>query len=350
MSIVIRQIEDRDFDGFYAVLGTVARERRYLAFIEPPPVDGARAFVRNNIEKGYPQLVAIADGAVAGWCDVTPAGREVMAHVGVLGMGLAPEFRGKGLGEQLLREAIAAAHRFGFTRIELGVYAHNTRAYALYRKVGFIEEGVRRGRILIDGKHIDEVVMALGRGNAPSTVVTNASIRRIRADDAESFRAAVDVVARERRWLYLTEAPPIERMRELVSANIAKGHPHFVLVAEDGAAAQSVVGWCTVTPLGRAVQAHVGGVAMGVLPAWRDKGWGTRLMQAALAAADAFGFTRVELTVYTHNPRAAALYRKLGFVEEGIKRGSARVDGVYFDEMMMARHSVGQAEAPVSPR
>jgi RimJ/RimL family protein N-acetyltransferase len=45
--------------------------------------------------------------------------------------------------------------------IELGVYAHNTRAQALYRKVGFVEEAVRRERIRIDGIDHDEMLMRL---------------------------------------------------------------------------------------------------------------------------------------------------------------------------------------------
>lgn len=157
-------------------------------------------------------------------------------------------------------------------------------------------------------------------------------IRQIREEDIDSFREAVDIVARERRYLYLTEAPPIDSLRTFVRGNIEKGCPHLVLMS-----ASTVVGWCTIVPLGRPVQSHVGGVAMGLRPEWRDRGWGTRLMQAALEAGDRFGLTRIELTVYANNPRAQALYHKLGFAEEGVKRNSVRLDGIYFDEIMMAR-------------
>ena len=157
-------------------------------------------------------------------------------------------------------------------------------------------------------------------------------IRQIREDDIASFREAVDIVARERRYLYLTEAPALDAVRAFVTGNIAKGTPHLVLVE-----GRRVVGWCTITGQARPVQAHLGSVAMGLVPGWRDRGWGTKLMQQALAAGDAFGFERVELTVFTSNPRAQALYRKLGFVEEGVKRRSVRIDAVYLDEIMMAR-------------
>lgn len=157
-------------------------------------------------------------------------------------------------------------------------------------------------------------------------------IRQICETDIDSFREAVDVVAGERLYLYLTEAPPIERVRAFVKANIDKGIPHLVMVSGD-----QIAGWCTILASDRPVQSHVGTVAMGLRPEWRDRGWGTKLMQAALDAGDSFGFTRVELTVYTTNPRAEALYRKLGFSREGVKLRSVRIGETYFDEIVMAR-------------
>ncbi|HEX4894486.1 MAG TPA: GNAT family N-acetyltransferase, partial [Hyphomicrobiaceae bacterium] len=81
--IEIRQIQEQDIDGFYETFSTVVKERRNLAFLEPPPIDQTRAFVRRNIECSVPHLVAVDDGKLVGWCDVTPIGRDVLSHVGV---------------------------------------------------------------------------------------------------------------------------------------------------------------------------------------------------------------------------------------------------------------------------
>ena len=160
-AIEIRQIGEDDVDGFHETFALVARERRYLSFLEPPPLEQTRAFIRQNIAGGIPQLVAVRDGAIVGWCDVTPLGCDVAQHVGVLGMAVHPERRGQGLGTRLLQATLGAAWAYGFLRVELGVFSHNARAYALYRKLGFLEEGVGRRRILIDGKFFDEVQMAI---------------------------------------------------------------------------------------------------------------------------------------------------------------------------------------------
>jgi len=157
-------------------------------------------------------------------------------------------------------------------------------------------------------------------------------IRQVRSSDAASFNAAVGVVAREKRYLYFTEAPPLADTETVVRRAIEHGTPLLVLADGD-----AVLGWCNIFTLPRPVQAHIGVVAMGLLPDWREQGWGSRLMQLALDAADDRGFTRIELTVYATNDRARALYRKLGFVEEGVKRRSVVIDGTAFDEVMMAR-------------
>jgi RimJ/RimL family protein N-acetyltransferase len=160
MTLTLRQIREDDIDGFRAAIELVARERKHLALLQAPPIEQVRAFVKRNVENGYPQIVAIAEDKIVGWCNVPPASRAVSAHVGDLFMGLAPGWRGRGLGERLLREGIQAADAFGFQRIELGVFATNTAAAALYRKVGFIEEGTKRKAILIDGVFHDEIIMA----------------------------------------------------------------------------------------------------------------------------------------------------------------------------------------------
>ena len=160
MSLTLRQIEEGDIDGFRAAIDLVARERKYLALVQAPPIEQVRAFVKRNIENGYPQIVALAEDKVVGWCNVPPASRAVSAHVGDLFMGLLPEWRGRGLGEKLLRQALQAADAFGFLRVELGVFAANTAAAALYRKVGFVEEGTKLKAILIDGVFHDEIIMA----------------------------------------------------------------------------------------------------------------------------------------------------------------------------------------------
>ena len=164
MTYQIVPIANEHISGFHAAIDVVARERKYLAHLEAPPFEETRRFVLRNIEHGHPQFVALSAGTVVGWCDVLPnRSRIIYSHCGTLGVGLLPEFRGKGIGRQLMRRTIDAAFAFGLTRIELTVRQGNTKAIALYKSLGFEIEGLHRNAVCIEGHYENLHSMALLR-------------------------------------------------------------------------------------------------------------------------------------------------------------------------------------------
>jgi putative acetyltransferase len=71
---------------------------------------------------------------------------------------------------------------------------------------------------------------------------------------------------------------------------------------------------------------------------WQGRGVGTRLMTTLLDLADNWlGALRIELTVYTDNAGAIALYKKFGFLVEGTHRAFALREGQFVDALAMAR-------------
>ncbi|KJC33643.1 acetyltransferase [Bradyrhizobium sp. LTSP885] len=160
-TVEIVPIREEYAEGFNRVLGVVARERRYLSFLDAPSIESTRAFIRDNINSGFPQVVALSDDEVVGWCDVTRKARPVHSHVGILGMGLLPAFRGQGLGIKLIERALTAAKEFGFHRVELSVRADNLNAIALYKKAGFEPEGRLRNGVYVDNVHCDLMLMGI---------------------------------------------------------------------------------------------------------------------------------------------------------------------------------------------
>ncbi len=160
---------EMDIEGFHAALDRVARESRFLSFLAAPPLEVSAAFVRGGLTAGNAHVVAVDGAEVVGWCDVTPVPRPLLAHGGVLGMGLLAEWQGKGIGSALIRTAMAAARQRGLARIELTVSALNQRAITLYERVGFEREGLKRDASLIDGVYSDSLLMAhIDRSCRPS--------------------------------------------------------------------------------------------------------------------------------------------------------------------------------------
>ncbi|MBV1693133.1 MAG: GNAT family N-acetyltransferase [Hyphomicrobiales bacterium] len=158
---IIRPIALADIPAYHAVLDAVARERRWLAMIEAPSLAETEAFITGILNRSDIMLVAEDAGRIVGWCDILTPPRETMRHAGTLGIGLLDSHRGRGIGGRLLAAAIEAARAKGLKRVQLMVLDGNDRARALYVAHGFVPEGRRRGPVCIDGRLIDDEVMAL---------------------------------------------------------------------------------------------------------------------------------------------------------------------------------------------
>jgi ribosomal protein S18 acetylase RimI-like enzyme len=154
-------IAEEHVDGFRSAVDSVARELRYLSFLEAPPAAEVRKFVLGNIAGRVPQFVALDNERVVGWCDVLPKPRPTLRHSGVLGLGVISEYRGRGIGAALLDATLQAAKASGISRIELTVRVDNQRAKRLYERFGFVIEGLCRRHIRVNGEFKDSWLMAL---------------------------------------------------------------------------------------------------------------------------------------------------------------------------------------------
>jgi ribosomal protein S18 acetylase RimI-like enzyme len=103
----------------------------------------------------------VVEGQVRGHVDLHGGRLASEFHRAMLGMGVERPWRGRGHGRALLAAAIAWARSAELAWIDLGVFAHNRRARALYQSVGFVEVGITRDRFRVDGAVIDDVAMVL---------------------------------------------------------------------------------------------------------------------------------------------------------------------------------------------
>lgn len=147
------------FSSFYEALSIVAKEKIYLEMFEPPPFEKVAGYQRDLISLNGPVYYALENEKVVGWCDIFPEENPRQKHRGSLGMGILPSYRGKGLGTQLMEKVLAHAQNFGLEKVELQVYTTNTAAIALYKKLGFEQEGVIRKYRKLDGQYFDSIMM-----------------------------------------------------------------------------------------------------------------------------------------------------------------------------------------------
>ncbi len=148
-------------NGVIAYLDEVAKEDYLIGMVKAPTIEDMQKRFKRLEEKKFPHYVIVDGENVVGSGDVQAAGNERHAHVGWLGMGMKKSHRGRGLGEALLRKLIEGAKNFGFERIFLDVYASNEGAVALYEKLGFVQDGLKKKASKWKGRYEDHVLMTL---------------------------------------------------------------------------------------------------------------------------------------------------------------------------------------------
>jgi RimJ/RimL family protein N-acetyltransferase len=157
--VVIRPYLESDLESFHAYIDAVARERKYFAMLAAPPLDKLRESIAKRTGSGMPHIMAVAGERVVGHADLTAQDRDGFRHNALVGMGLLEEYRGRGLGARLLEQLIEDGRRAGLQRLELGVYASNAAAIALYEKSGFVREGLQKKARWLDGRYDDVILM-----------------------------------------------------------------------------------------------------------------------------------------------------------------------------------------------
>lgn len=161
MTISIFPITEAHSKAFHSCLDSVARERKYLGQSEAPPIEKIEAFVRDNVQNNHPQFVAVEGEHVVGWCDAIPHWADALKHRAGLGMGVLNDYRGRGIGKDLLRTCLDKARTNGVKRIDLEVRADNEIAISLYEKFGFVHEGRKSFGLCNIGVYYDTIEMGM---------------------------------------------------------------------------------------------------------------------------------------------------------------------------------------------
>ncbi len=157
------------------------------------------------------------------------------------------------------------------------------------------------------------------------------TIRTADPSDAEAILKCYTAPLAARNTLQIPYRS-LESVREQLTKS---GEGDHLLVAEIEGEVVGVIGLHTSS---RPRVNHKAEVGMMVRDDWKGKGVGAALMQAVIELADKWlNLTRIELTVFTDNESAIALYRKFGFEIEGTLRKYAFRDGEFVDAFAMGR-------------
>ena len=156
----IRPAEPSDARAFLAFWKAIVAEQRFVRTEEvrtPLRAYRRRFRRRSDLET---DIVAYDGDRLVGHVNVQRERHPVTHHVASLSIAVAADARGRGIGRRLMDEAIAWSTRAGIEKLVLSVYPHNEAALALYRSVGFVEEGKLARHSRKSYGYEDEILMA----------------------------------------------------------------------------------------------------------------------------------------------------------------------------------------------
>lgn len=160
--VILRPIDASDADAMFAGLGD-EESMRLTGTQQSFTLKQVRAFCARvrDADDRLDYAITLEDGRYRGEVvlnDIDWTNRSANFRIAVPG----PEDRGKGYGTEatrlLLRHAFDA---LALHRIELGVFDFNSRAQHVYKKLGFVQEGVSRDALLWEGEYHDAIQMSL---------------------------------------------------------------------------------------------------------------------------------------------------------------------------------------------
>jgi len=164
--VTIRTAQPEDAAALLAYIRPVAMETEFFLLEPdefPETVEQERKWVQDHLDHpGQIILLAEASGVIIGNLSFENGPHRRTAHRGNLGMAVVKEWRGHGIGTALLRTLLdwAAANPL-IEKVCLDVVTSNAVAVGLYRKLGFVEEGLRLKDIKLGpGRYADTMQMA----------------------------------------------------------------------------------------------------------------------------------------------------------------------------------------------
>ncbi|MFZ3577558.1 GNAT family N-acetyltransferase [Virgibacillus sp. DJP39] len=160
-------------------------------------------------------------------------------------------------------------------------------------------------------------------------------IREATIEDAESLLALVKLVEQESSYMLYSAGErktSLENQKKMLETFKQKENA-TIFVADEG----KLIGYFLIIGGDASRQQHSAYIVIGILNSHRGKGVGTKLFSEMERWARARNIHRLELTTVVDNTAALRLYNKAGFIIEGTKRDSLKINGKYVDEYYMCK-------------
>jgi phosphinothricin acetyltransferase len=159
MTVTIRAAAAGDADAICTIHNQGITDRLATLDTTERTADGVRAWLAERSTR-HPVIVADANGQIVGWGSLNQFNpRQAYDFVADFSVYVERQFRGKGIGRQILDSLIELARGAGFHKMVLSALARNDAGVGLYESAGFSHVGIYREQGMLDGQWVDVAIM-----------------------------------------------------------------------------------------------------------------------------------------------------------------------------------------------
>lgn len=160
-TVVIRPGRQSDFEGLIDTIRDVTAEETYvIAESVAEQLLYEDAVTRHNTVKSRVFFVATIDGSLVGWTHLDLPQLAKIQETAQQTVGVKKDYRGYGIGNQLLQRGIDWAEANGYRKIYNNIPMTNERAIEFLNDRGWETEAIRKDHYTIDEEYVDEVMIA----------------------------------------------------------------------------------------------------------------------------------------------------------------------------------------------
>ncbi|MBR8828986.1 MAG: N-acetyltransferase [Gomphosphaeria aponina SAG 52.96 = DSM 107014] len=161
----IRDAIEADLSAIVEIYNAAVPSRIATGDTKPVTVESRRAWFYDHSPSMRPLWVMEAEEIIIAWLSFNSFyGRPAYEQTAELSIYISPQYRGRGMGQKLLQQAIEHSPRLGLKNLVAFIFAHNEASLRLFEKNRFQQWGYLPLVAELDGVERDLVILGLRVG------------------------------------------------------------------------------------------------------------------------------------------------------------------------------------------
>jgi RimJ/RimL family protein N-acetyltransferase len=169
--VTLRVLRWEDLDGLLSFINSLVKEKQgdsrsglYAGFDRKVTREEEAEWLAQSLVEieGGEVIDTIAEigGKIIANGEVTRGKYKDTRHHGHMGLTMANEYRGQGIGRRIIETLVRESRRAGLWTLDVEFLAENQTARRAYEKAGFKQAGIIPHKVFRSGKYFDGLIMS----------------------------------------------------------------------------------------------------------------------------------------------------------------------------------------------